>query len=314
MSVIQQRERDARSAWRRVADVATAQRGLIDARQLLECGVSDAQRRHAVATARLHLRHRRVYSVGHRHTTTEGRLLAALLDVGSDAVLAGRPSLVFWGLLKGGSSGDRIEVLAPTHRRSSRGVTVSRRPFDPRRDVRHRRGVAALSPLAAIADAAGRLPASLVAAVIEEAAVKGWLHAGATRELLRRVSGRPGARVVRAALGALDPSKGRTRSQLERAFERFCRRHGLPSGKQGVLIDIGDGELREMDVWFAGARVVVELDGLRFHERGTATVRDRRRDRRLLAAGVRTVRVTWDDLDNFETELADDLRRTLGGV
>ncbi|MCW3041135.1 MAG: hypothetical protein JWM31_3040 [Solirubrobacterales bacterium] len=306
--------RGAILAWRRVAALAARQRGLVETRQLRAAGLSPTQIEDAVRGSRLHPLHRGVYAVGHVHLDAEAPLLAATLAVGPGSCLAGVPSLAFYGLLPPLRRHAPVLVLAPRHRRSRSGIEVRRASVDPRRDVRLRRGIPVLRFEAAVADAAGALTVPVLHAVVNEAAVRGWLRPRAAAETALLVRGRPGAPALRKALGALDPSRGRTRRELERRFARFCRRHDLPPCVRGGLVDIGDGvqlELREVDVWFPVERVVVELDGLAFHERGGAPVRDRRRDRRLLAAGILTVRVTWTDLDDHEDELAADLHRVL---
>ena len=55
----------------------------------------------------------------------------------------------------------------------------------------------------------------------------------------------------------------------------------------------------------------METDGLASHGTRTAMERDRRRDRRLLAAGYRTVRLTREALEREEGAVADQLRALL---
>jgi very-short-patch-repair endonuclease len=52
----------------------------------------------------------------------------------------------------------------------------------------------------------------------------------------------------------------------------------------------------EVDVLFRQQRVIVELDGYDFHAGRAAFERDRERDANLLAAGYRTIRITWERL------------------
>ncbi len=56
---------------------------------------------------------------------------------------------------------------------------------------------------------------------------------------------------------------------------------------------------------------MVELDYLPIHESGHTPYRDRRRDRRLAAAGWIVIRITGDDLSHHRAEVIDDLRRAL---
>jgi very-short-patch-repair endonuclease len=52
----------------------------------------------------------------------------------------------------------------------------------------------------------------------------------------------------------------------------------------------------KVDFLWPAARLVVEVDGGRFHRHPRAFERDRRRDQILVAAGYRVVRVTWRQL------------------
>ncbi|HYH89217.1 MAG TPA: DUF559 domain-containing protein [Solirubrobacteraceae bacterium] len=53
----------------------------------------------------------------------------------------------------------------------------------------------------------------------------------------------------------------------------------------------------EVDAAWPDRRLSVELDSYEFHGTRQAFENDRRRDRRLTAAGWRVMRVTWRDLD-----------------
>ena len=185
-------------------------------------------------------------------------------------------------------------MLVPNRRRHRHSaVLVATRPFHPRRDVRHRRGIPVLAAVPALVDAAGKLDAGQLRVAVAEAQTRRWLHARAITQLLEASTGRPGAVALRAALAHLDPAKGRPRSGLEREWAAFALQAGLPAYERGALIDIGGErlELTEMDVWFPEAKLIVELDGGAFHTTARARAKDNRRDRLLLAAEIRTIRV-----------------------
>ena len=52
----------------------------------------------------------------------------------------------------------------------------------------------------------------------------------------------------------------------------------------------------EVDFLWREQRLVVEVDGFRYHSSRAAFERDRRRDAALAAAGYRVIRVTWRQL------------------
>ena len=66
-----------------------------------------------------------------------------------------------------------------------------------------------------------------------------------------------------------------------------------------------------MDVLWAAARLVVELDGWQDHGTRHAFQRDRARDATLLRAGYRTLRLTHDQVMRQPAWVVDTLRALL---
>jgi very-short-patch-repair endonuclease len=97
-----------------------------------------------------------------------------------------------------------------------------------------------------------------------------------------------------------------TRSEFEEAFQRFCRRFGLP--KPETLATVYG---YEVDALFAEQRLVVELDGWEFHSGRVAFASDRDRDADLLDFGYETVRITWERLHETPEREAARLKRIL---
>ena len=104
-------------------------------------------------------------------------------------------------------------------------------------------------------------------------------------ELIRRWPRRPGASAVAAHLGL---EAGPTRSDFELAFLAFCAQFGFPRPQINVPV-----AGFEADAWFDAQRVVVELDGWRFHQGQPQFEADRDRDAARLAAGIVTYQLTW---------------------
>jgi very-short-patch-repair endonuclease len=88
---------------------------------------------------------------------------------------------------------------------------------------------------------------------------------------------------------------------------------GLRRPETNVLLEI-DGETFEIDALWRAERVVVELDSRRFHDTPLAFERDRRRDRKLLAAGWRPVRITWRQITEERAAVGGDLTRMVAGA
>jgi very-short-patch-repair endonuclease len=67
----------------------------------------------------------------------------------------------------------------------------------------------------------------------------------------------------------------------------------------------------EPDIRWPNARLIVELEGFDTHGTRRAVEDDRARDRSLLVAGWRTIRVTWRQLQEQPQALARGLRTLL---
>ena len=115
---------------------------------------------------------------------------------------------------------------------------------------------------------------------------------------------------LRALLRDEDRARGITRSELEERFLAFVHASGFPRPRLNAPIVFG-GRFFELDAAWVDRRVAVELDGRAAHGTRLAFERDRERDRLLVAAGWRVVRVTWRQLREDRPALAADLRRIL---
>ena len=85
----------------------------------------------------------------------------------------------------------------------------------------------------------------------------------------------------------------RTRSELERLFLRICRVHGIP--RPGVNIKVGP---HRVDFLWRAKRLVVEVDGYRYHSDRASFRADRARDRYLGGRGFAVLRFADEELDD----------------
>lgn len=119
---------------RRVADVASAQHGVISRAQLLAGGLGARAIDHRLAAGRLHPLHRGVYALGHRALTREGAWVAATLACGDGAVVSHFDAAGLWGLVAPRSG--HVHVTVPTRagraRRKGPGSTRTRSELEER--------------------------------------------------------------------------------------------------------------------------------------------------------------------------------------
>lgn len=217
---------------------------------------------------------------------------AVLLSLGEGAVAAGPTAACLrgWGLLH--EPHRTVHLVVPHGRgrvRLPHVQAVQRR--QPRREsLQVLKGQAPLwvtGALETVLDCCAQLPL-LEAVVVCDSA----LRAGAVTlaQLEAAAAGRH-VRRVRRALALADPESG---SVLESVLRVLMVQAGIGGfSTQHVLHDGHGRRILRVDFCFERARLVVEVDGARWHpDRG----RDQRIDNRLAAAGWRVLRVGWSDV------------------
>lgn len=128
------------------------------------------------------------------------------------------------------------------------------------------------------------------------------------RELLDVVARTGGHRGIGALRDVAEDHPGATftRSEAEEQLLALIRAGGLPEPCVDARID-GD----EVDFLWPQAKLVVEVDGYRFHSTQAAFERDRLRDARLHAKGFEVMRVSWRRLERDRLALLVDVASAL---
>jgi hypothetical protein len=126
--------------------------------------------------------------------------------------------------------------------------------------------------------------------------------------LLERYPKHRGTRFCREALERVrDDPGGRIRSDLEERFLPFLDANSIPRPRLNVWLSVGEHRY-QVDCLWSEPRLIAELDGWKSHGTKRAFRKDRKRDRRLGAAGFHVVRITEDQVLDEPSALAADLR------
>jgi very-short-patch-repair endonuclease len=240
---------------------------------------------------RLVLLHRGVYAVGHAQLRPEGFRLAAVLACGEGTVLSHRTAAAAWGLLP--SARATAEVTLPPSQSKGRalpGLTVHRARL-PDSDRTELDGVPVTSVARTLVDVASTGSRRLTARAVDAALVEQVYDQRAVDEMLRRGRSRRGVAVLREILERRHPDAHRTRSELEALALEALDEAGLPRPRLNRWLSPPDVEA---DLLWEEARLVVELDGRRYHAHRPR--RDAERDALLVAAGYRVRRFGWGDV------------------
>lgn len=97
-----------------------------------------------------------------------------------------------------------------------------------------------------------------------------------------------------------------TRSEAERRFLALIRAARLPTPRTNVRVG-----RHEVDFVWPAERLIVEVDGFRYHGSRHAFERDRARDTDLAALGYTVVRVTWRQITEESHALIARIARAL---
>jgi very-short-patch-repair endonuclease len=230
------------------------------------------------------------------------RLMIAVLDAGDGAVVSHRAAARLWDL--DGVRVHLVEITVPRARRRYRAAIVHETaPFTPD-ECTTVDGLPVTSPVMTLLQLGAVAPDDVVERAYESARRR---HLVADDDLIALLdSRRAGASTLRRVLARRQPDDACTESELETRFVQLVRRAGLPDPRRQQT---GDGY--RIDFTWPGRRLAVELDGLGFHDGRLRQQHDRTRQNRVVIAGWRILRFTWDDVTRRPEAVVAALRRTL---
>lgn len=275
----------------RIAAIAQAQRGRVSRRQLHAAGVGNAAvarlvKRHALAPLRCD-----VFAVGHPGPVEFGEETAALLACPLGSGLSHHTAARLWDIQSPNSGDGEIHVVVPHASRSrAEGLRLHRARSLIAKDVRVRERLPVTSPARTLLDLAPILTPRQLELAFDRALVARIMRADDLAELLSRGKGKHGTRALSALLERQHGST-LTRSQAEELFLELIRSAQLPTPRINAR-----QSGYEVDFLWTEQRVVIEIDGYRFHSTRRAFEHDHRKDRDLRAAGLTVLRFTYDQL------------------
>jgi hypothetical protein len=255
-------------------------------------GLSKHALHRRVQAGRLHPVHRGVYAVGHTVLGREGRLLAAVLACGKDAVLSHRSAAAHWGLLH--TDATRIDVTTRRKRAGNATIRLHRSRSLDARDTTTHQGIAITSVPRTLLDLAATTQSHLFERALAQAQHLHLYDHRAIEHIIARANGHRGTGALARAT-ARDPKL--TKSDWEARFLKLVRGAGLPEPLVNLPLHAPDFGECWPDFHWPAHRVIVETDGWATHRTRAAFERDRAKDAALTAAGYRVMRFTWRTAD-----------------
>jgi predicted transcriptional regulator of viral defense system len=226
--------------------------------------------------------------------TIAARAMRGVLRIGGGAVACRWTAAELHGIDAPRSEQVHVVVHGDRRRRERDNVHVHRTRYLPDDHIVTACDVPSTSVPRTLVDCATDLDHWLALRMLDSVSASASLWGTIHHTAERMSNGRAGVRAI-ADVTAPDGHQ-RFRSSLERRAFDALRTHGLPEAEWNVVIHDDRGRVREVDMCFRPARLVVEFDGLRHHRARRQAQRDRETDRRLALAGWRVLRFTWWDV------------------
>jgi hypothetical protein len=235
--------------------------------------------------------------------------MAAVLAGGPGAVLSHRSAAACWGLLH--DSAARIQVTASASRRGVPEIRLHRSRSLDARDATSHEGIPITTIPRTLLDLAATIRPHHLERALAQAERLRLYDNRAIADVIARSNGRRGGAALARAT-AREPAF--TRSELEAWFLNLVRAAALPAPLTNFVLTAPDHPRLEVDFYWPGHRLVVELDGYETHRTRAAFERDRARDAALQAAGERVMRFTYrTDPATIRRRLRRMLIETAGG-
>lgn len=282
---------------------------MVSRRELLAIRWTARAVEHALEAGRLHPKYRGVYAIGRPDLPVAGERRAAVLACGDRAVLSHRSAAGAWGLRPDGASAWDVTVRTSVRRAPDARIVVHRHRLADE-EVTVLDGVPVTTVARTLLDLAAVVPAHHLRRAVERADQLELFDLRAIERVLELHPRRAGRRALVALLDdACRHGLTTTRSDVEAAFLQLCLDHGLPRPRVNRL---SDGT--EVDFRWPAHRLVVEVDGWRYHRGRKAFARDRARDRRLLRAGYRVARFIATDVLRSPASVAREIEALLAAT
>ena len=277
-------------------------------------GYSDSAIGRLIATGRVERVWPSVFRLMSVPASAAQRAKAATLYVGEGAWLSHRWAAFHHGMIN--TVGAPVEILTDGERRSKPGLKIRRVKDISPHDVRTLRSIPVTNTIRTMIDLAAVLPAQRFESVLDDCIWRGLV---AVPRLIHRLNdlgsrGRRGTKLLRELLIERDDGCAVPLNVLERKFLKVLRSAGLDEPEKQMSIASDTSSQWRLDFAYPQHKVVIEVDGGRWHSGRQQASRDRRRDNVMNIRGWTVLRFTWDDVVHRPRYVVEQVKRALGIV
>jgi very-short-patch-repair endonuclease len=284
-----------REALLRITAIASHHHGAFTRKMALDAGATASMLDRRTRTGEWLRPYEGVYVVAGSASTWERAVVTAVFASGPGAVASHATAAHIWGI----SGRPRtLEVTSSMRGRPDRPHVIHRSSDLEQQDVDERVGIPVTSVARTLVDMGVPWGEAMAARALDEAQRKELTDLRSVASVLHRVArkGRRGAGVMRLILEDRLGWAAITQSQLEAEFLRILRVAGveLPVS-QARIVKRGGRIVARVDFVYLDVRLIIELDGERYHTDRSTFRSDRRRQNELIQEGYRILRFTaWD--------------------
>jgi very-short-patch-repair endonuclease len=277
------------TADRGIARLLADQEAMITHEQLVAAGLSGAGIQRRVRAGRLRAMHHGVYLAG-PVIPPRGEEMAAALACGATAHVSHESAAYLHELPPHPAKPTPVHVTVEARHVRRPNIRTHKTTSLPEDERTHVGPVPTTTAARAILDLAASVGRGNLERLIAEAYALKAASEGELRKLALRHRPRRGSAVL---LALLDDERGPqiTDSEAERRFLTLVRAAHLPEPRAGVRL-----HGYKVDFLWPAHRLVVEVDGYRFHSSAARFRADRKRDQELIARGYTVIRVAWSHI------------------
>ena len=185
----------------------------------------------------------------------------------------------------------RAQVISPDNRKARLRLQPHRFEVAPH-ECALWRGLPVTTPKRSFLEALVMLPRAEAESLFAWTISRNRLSATDLEQFLEQYPGRRGNKRLRVFAG--NAAKG-ILSPAEELAHEILTNAGVTGWEADVTLRDDLGILARVDIYFAAARLAIEIDGKNFHGADRFQA-DRTRDNLLISAGYRVLRFTWEDL------------------
>lgn len=282
---------------RKLRKLAEKQYGVFSSTQARSCKVTAAHLKGMLRSGEIERVVWGVYRVAGSVPSWHQRLMIAVLAAGPGAAISGKAAAALWRFP--GYDPGPVEIVQT--RRPSRRFHYGHEhttTFLPDRHVRIVDGIPVTSPERTLFDLCGHATEKRATWLVKTAISRKFTTAPKLAVVLAETGafGRPGTRMLRLVLAALQDDEPPTESELEDLVLAVLAAAGLDLPSRQIQVGGTTAPIGRIDFLYRVSAIVIEADSKRWHGNWVATENDHRRDALLTAAGFHVIRTNYQQL------------------